>query len=82
MIVSFSFLSLLNSNYKDKIIEFNELGFAGIMKNGKWGSINLNGEVVIEPIYEIDTNYPKFIAKYYEIDLGYGNPYYVCENSN
>jgi len=66
----------------DFVTEFNELGFAGIMKNGKWGSINLNGEVVIEPIYEIDTNYPKFIAKYYEIDLGYGNPYYVCENSN
>ena len=63
----------------DFVTEFNELGFAGIQKDGKWGSININGEVVIEPCYEIEWDTPMFIGKYYEVDLGYGVPYFVCE---
>lgn len=62
----------------DFVTEFNEFGFAGIQKDGKWGSINLSGQVVVEPCYEIEGNSPVFIGKYYEVDLGYGVPYFVC----
>ena len=70
---------VINPEY-DFVTEFNEYGFAGIMLNGKWGVINLNGEVILEPTYIINFNNPKFVGKYYEYNLGYGNPYYVCEN--
>ena len=62
----------------DFVTEFNEFGFAGIQKDGKWGSINLSGQVVVEPCYEIEWGNPVFIGKYYEVDLGYGVPYLVC----
>lgn len=65
----------------DFVTEFNEYGFAGIKKDGKWGCVSINGEVVIEPTYEISFNNPNFIGKYYKIYLGYGQPYYVCENT-
>ncbi len=29
---------------------------AGIKKNGLWGSIDLNGKVVVEPTYNLDKN--------------------------
>ena len=63
----------------DFVTEFNEFGFAAIQKDGKWGSINLSGEVVAQPCYEIDEDSPMFIGKYYEVDLGYGVPYFSCE---
>lgn len=63
----------------DFVTEFNEFGFAGIRKDGKWGSVNSSGEIVIEPCYEIEWGSPVFIGKYYEVDLGYGVPYFVCE---
>ena len=63
----------------DFVTEFNEFGFAGIRKDGKWGSINSSGEIVVEPCYEIDWQNPVFIGKYYEVDLGYGVPYFACE---
>lgn len=64
----------------DFVTEFNEYGFAGIKKDGKWGSINLNGDVIVEPMYSININNPKFVGKYYEYDLGYGEPFFVCKD--
>ena len=61
------------------VTEFNEYGFAGIKKAGKWGVINLSGEVIVEPQYEIESNNPQFVGKYYECDLGYGQPYFISE---
>ncbi len=69
--------TIINIDY-DFVTEFNEYGFAGIKKDGKWGVINLNGEIIVEPTYTINFNNPKFVGKYYEIDLGYNEPYYVC----
>lgn len=63
----------------DFVTEFNEYGFAGIKQNGKWGVINIEGEVIQEPVYSIDSNNPKFIGKYFENDLGYGESYYISE---
>ena len=61
----------------DYVTEFNEYGFAGIKQAGKWGSINSKGEIIVEPMYNIDSKNPSFIGKYYENDLGYGEPYFI-----
>lgn len=64
----------------DFVTEMNQFGFAGIKKDGKWGSINSSGKIVVEPSYEIDEWASVFfIGKYYEVDLGYGVPYFVCD---
>ena len=59
------------------VTEFNEYGFAGIKKGGKWGCINIDGEIVAEPEHIIESNNPNFVGKYYEYDVGYGDPYYI-----
>lgn len=72
-----------NNNVKvdfkyDKVTEFNKEGFAAVCKGGKWGSINDNGEEVVEPKYEINTsNEPSFIGKYYQVIYGFGEIYYT-----
>ena len=71
---------IIEPNY-DFVTEFNEYGFAGIKQNGKWGVINQEGEVIVEPAYSIDSNNPKFIGKYYEKNLGYGESYYISDIS-
>ena len=48
----------------DEVTEINEFGFAGIKKKGKWGVINKNGEIILEPTYESDDINPIFIGKY------------------
>ena len=56
--------------------------FAGIMQEGKWGVINENGDIVCTPMYEIKSDYlPEFIGKYFEVYLGYGEKFFMCENS-
>lgn len=64
----------------DMVTEFNEYGYAGIKSKKKWGSINENGDVIKEPTYEVESNIiPSFIKEYYQVDLGYGEPYYTSE---
>lgn len=64
----------------DMVTEFNEYGYAGIKFKNKWGSINENGDVIKEPTYEVESNIiPSFIKEYYQVDLGYGEPYYTNE---
>ena len=48
------------------VTEFSS-GFAGICKNGKWGVINEQGKIIIEPTYEKNLVNRKFLSKYYEI---------------
>ena len=48
----------------DEITEINQYGFAGIKKDGKWGVINKDGEVILEPTYESNSINPVFIGKY------------------
>lgn len=50
----------------DEVTEFNEYGFAGVKKNGKWGVINESGEVVLEPTYDSDIINPVFIGRFYK----------------
>ncbi len=65
----------------DQVTEFNEYGFAGIMKDGKWGVIDNTGKVVIEPTYELkDTGKPDFLGSYYKVTYGYGECYYTNKN--
>lgn len=48
----------------DEVTELDEYGFAGINKDGKWGVVNSNGDVILEPTYESDEISPVFIGKY------------------
>lgn len=49
----------------DRVTELNIYGFAGIMLDGKWGVIDKDGNIIVEPAYEIETYYaPSFIGKY------------------
>lgn len=64
-------------NEYEMVTEFNEYGFAGVKKEGKWGVINENGEIVQEPTYELEIVSPKFIGKYYRADEAYGSNYYT-----
>jgi len=47
------------------VTELNKYGFAGIEKDGLWGTVDEDGNIVIEPTYEIESYYlPRFIGKY------------------
>jgi len=62
----------------DDATEQNEYGFAGVKKNGLWGSIGADGKVVIEPKYNLENNLKiDFISKWH---LGEDlNMNYYCE---
>lgn len=59
----------------DEVTEFNKYGYAGVKKNGLWGVINLKGEIVLEPIYNLDNHLEiDFIGKWHK---GIGADYYT-----
>lgn len=65
-------------DYKyEKVTEVNQYGFAGIKQYGKWGVINANGQVIVEPKYELNYNEPTFIGEYYQVVYGNGEIYYT-----
>ena len=65
----------------DEVTEFNEYGFAGIKKDGKWGVIDSDKNIIIEPTYEINSSYfkPEFIGKYFKQYYDTGEVYYTDE---
>ena len=63
-------------NEYEMVTEFNQYGFAGIKKDGKWGVIDQEGNVVQEPIYELSLIMPDFIGKYYKTNESYGDARY------
>ena len=62
----------------DDATELNEYGFAAVQKNGKWGSVDSEGQVVVKPTYKLDENIIiNFIGKWH---LGQDlNMNYYCE---
>lgn len=66
-------------NEYDMVTDFNEYGFAGIKKDGKWGVINQEGNIIQEPVYELKWPSPKFIGKYYQEKEWYGDFYYTSK---
>lgn len=50
----------------DEVTEVNEYGFAGIKKDKKWGVVNEDGEIILEPTYETDIMTPIFIGPYFK----------------
>ena len=60
----------------NKVTEVNEYGFAGICLNGKWGVIDSQGKILLEPTYELK-NKPTFIGNYYKVTYGFGEVYYT-----
>lgn len=62
----------------DYISDFNQYGFAGILKDGKWGVANLLGNVILEPTYELrNESEPNFMGPYYQISYGFGEIYFT-----
>ncbi len=47
-------------------------GYAGIKKDGLWGAIDLNGNVVVEPTYNLDSN----------TKVDFIGPWHLCEDLN
>lgn len=62
----------------DDVTEFNKYGYAAVKKDGLWGSINSEGNVVIEPTYNLEDNLIiDFIGKWHlGLDL---NMNYYCD---
>ena len=61
----------------DDVTEQNQYGYAGIKKDGKWGSINLKGEIMQEPTYDLE-DYLKidFIGRWHlgkDMNMNYYN---------
>ena len=71
--------SQLKVNYiYDEVTEVIKYGYAGIKKDGKWGSIDEKGNVIQEPIYNLDElDEIDFIGKYYKIIYDYKNIFYT-----
>ena len=67
---------IVDYNY-DKVTEVNKYGFAGIKQNGKWGVIDSNGKIIVEPQYKLSENDPIFIGQYYQVIYGNGEIYYT-----
>lgn len=62
----------------ENVTEVNEYGYAGIQQNGKWGVINNEGKVILEPTYDLNSvKKPTFINIYYQIVYGNGEIYYT-----
>lgn len=63
----------------DCVTEFNEYGYAGVKQDGKWGVIDGQGKMLVEPIYYIDTRYiePYFIGVYYRQYNEFGEVFYT-----
>lgn len=62
----------------DDATEQNEYGYAAVKQNGVWGSIGKDGNIIIEPTYNLDTNFViDFIGKWH---LGQDlNMNYYCD---
>lgn len=50
----------------DEVTEVNEYGFAGIKKDGKWGVVNGDGVIILEPTYETNMIAPTFLGPYFK----------------
>ena len=59
------------------VTELNDYGFAGTKKDGKWGVVNSDGTVIVDPTYEIKWDEPEFIGRYCKFNFGYGMIYYT-----
>ncbi len=69
---------LIIQNEYAMVTEFNNYGFAGIKKDGKWGVVNSEGTIIQEPIYELKWENPSFIGKYYKVQA-WGEQYYSSQ---
>ena len=66
-------------NEYEMVTEFNKYGFAGVKKDDKWGVVDSEGNIVQEPIYELEWSNPEFIGKFYKQTEWYGDSYFTDE---
>ena len=61
----------------EKVTEVNEYGYAGVKKDEKWGVVDSQGKVVLEPTYDLQEDLePIFIGPYYKVTYGFGEFYF------
>ena len=56
--------------------------FISVYTNGKWGVINSEGKIILEPTYELSWDEPEFIGVYCKLNFGYGMVYYTKQVNN
>lgn len=66
----------------DMVTELNKYGFAGVKKDGKWGIIDSNANLILEPSYKLELQEPEFIGKYVKLNFGYELVYYTSQINN
>ena len=67
---------VVDYNY-DEVTEVNKYGFAGIKQNGRWGIVDENGKIIVNPKYKLNDIEPIFIGEYYQVIYGNGEIYYT-----
>lgn len=55
----------------DMAMDINEYGFGAIKKDGKWGVINGDKQIIKQPIYELTDVNPTFIGEFYRKSAEY-----------
>ena len=65
----------------ERVIELNKQGFGGVKKDGAWGIINEQGELITECIYKFNEEIakPEFLGKYYKTYKDNSEMYYTNE---
>ena len=66
----YDFVSEQNGNY------------VGVKKDGKWGILDINGNKIKDPTYEISFNNVKFLGEFYQIGTNVGLPIYCGDEGN
>lgn len=56
----------------DDATEQNEIGYAGVKKDGLWGSIDFDGKIVVEPEYNLDN----------KTKINFVGAWHLCEDQN
>ena len=65
----------------DDITEQNEYGFVAVKKDGKWGVMDVTGNIVIAPTYKLSWDDTSFLTQYYEIISNLGLPVYCGDET-
>ena len=61
----------------DRVTEVDEYGYAGIKQDGKWGAIDNQGKVVVEPTFDLQEEIdPTFMGVYHKVNYGFGEFYF------
>ena len=70
------------SEFKYDMVTEENKGVCGFKEGNRWGIINSEGKVILNPTYEINTSIPKFIGTFFEYSSGINVPLYSKDIPN